>query len=60
MGYSPWGRKESDMTEQLTLSFSLSYSILSYFKIMAGIFSAIQYILIAYGWREVLALPWLC
>ena len=20
MGYSPWGRKESDMTEQLTLS----------------------------------------
>ena len=21
-GYSPWGRKESDMTEQLTLSFS--------------------------------------
>ena len=24
MGYSPWGRKESDMTEQLTLSLSLS------------------------------------
>ena len=22
-GYSPWGRKESDMTEQLTLSFTL-------------------------------------
>ena len=21
-GYSPWGRKESDMTEQLTLSFT--------------------------------------
>ena len=21
--YSPWGHKESDMTEQLTLSFSL-------------------------------------
>ena len=60
VGYSPWGHKESDMTEQLTLSFSLSYSILSYFKIMAGILSAIQYILIAYGWREVLALPWLC
>ena len=41
MGYSPWGRKESDMTEQLTLSFSLSYYILSYFKIMAGIPSVI-------------------
>ena len=23
-GYSPWGCKESDMTERLTLSFSLS------------------------------------
>ena len=22
-GYSPWGRKESDMTEQLTLSLSV-------------------------------------
>ena len=22
VGYSPWGRKESDMTEQLTLSLS--------------------------------------
>ena len=22
-GYSPWGRKESDLTEQLTLSLSL-------------------------------------
>ena len=22
MGYSPWGRKESDMTERLTLSHS--------------------------------------
>ena len=22
VGYSPWGHKESDMTEQLTLSFS--------------------------------------
>ena len=26
-GYSPWGRKESDMTERLTLSFSLSFQI---------------------------------
>ena len=24
MGYSPWGHKESDMTEQLTLSFSFA------------------------------------
>ena len=24
MGYSPWGRKESDMTEQLTLSLSIT------------------------------------
>ena len=24
MGYSPWGCKESDMTEQLSLSFSFS------------------------------------
>ena len=23
VGYSPWGRKESDMTEQLTLSYVL-------------------------------------
>ena len=23
VGYSPWGHKESNMTEQLTLSFSL-------------------------------------
>ena len=41
VGYSQWGRKESDMTEQLTLSFSLSYFILTYFKLMAGIPSAI-------------------
>ena len=27
VGYSPWGRKESDMTERLTLSFSLSFQI---------------------------------
>ena len=40
-GYSPWDPKESDMTEQLTLSFSLSYFILTYFKLMAGIPSAI-------------------
>ena len=25
MGYNPWGCKESDMTERLTLSLSLSY-----------------------------------
>ena len=25
MGYSPWGRKESDMTERLTCSLSPSY-----------------------------------
>ena len=24
-GYSPWGRKESDMTEQLTLSLITSF-----------------------------------
>ena len=23
LGYSPWGRKDSDMTEQLTLTFIL-------------------------------------
>ena len=23
-GYSPWGRRESDMTEQLTLAFTLT------------------------------------
>ena len=27
--YSPWGRKESDMTEQLTHSLSLLYKIKS-------------------------------
>ena len=25
MGYSPWSRKESDMTEKLSLSFILSH-----------------------------------
>ena len=25
VGYSPWGRKESDMTERLTLSLSLHF-----------------------------------
>jgi len=25
-GYSPWGRKESDMTEQLTLSFIYTHT----------------------------------
>ena len=29
MGYSPWGRKESDMTEQLTLTFHFSSLYLS-------------------------------
>jgi len=28
VGYSPWGHKESDITEQLTLSFSLSETLL--------------------------------
>ena len=28
-GYSPWGRKESDMTEQLTLSLSVLTEIRS-------------------------------
>ena len=27
MGYSSWGRKESDMTEQLTLPLSFKYNI---------------------------------
>ena len=31
MGYSPWGHKESDMTEQLTLSFFLFF-FFYYFK----------------------------
>ena len=26
MGYSPWGHKESDMTEQLSLTHSLRYA----------------------------------
>ena len=29
VGYSPWGRKESDMTEQLTLSLSVITEIRS-------------------------------
>ena len=29
-GYSPWGRKESDTTEQLTLSISLKFNLSSY------------------------------
>ena len=28
VGYSPWGRKESDMTEELTLSLSFHISML--------------------------------
>ena len=31
VGYSPWGRKESDMTEQLTLSLSVLTHLLSFF-----------------------------
>ena len=29
MGYSPWGHKESDMTEGLTLSLSFPFHFLS-------------------------------
>ena len=29
MGYSPWGRKESDRTERLTLSLSIHTFLLS-------------------------------
>ena len=29
MGYSPWSRKESDMTEGLTLSLSFLFHFLS-------------------------------
>ena len=36
MGYSPWGHKELDTTEQLTLSFVESQSFQG----------------IAFGWRE--------
>ena len=38
-GYSPWGHKESDITEQLTLSFSLSETLLvvtNYFRVSKG------------------------
>ena len=30
MGYSPWGRKESDMTEQLHFHFLFTFFSLSY------------------------------
>ena len=29
MGYSPWGRKELDMTEQLNLTYALSMMLLT-------------------------------
>ena len=29
MGYTPWSHKESDMTEQLTLSFQADYNALN-------------------------------
>ena len=45
VGYSSWGHKESDSTEQPVL---LSYSIISSYKIMAIISCLIQYILAAY------------
>ena len=34
MGYSPWGCKESDMTEQLIHTHTHSHSIYSYYKIL--------------------------
>ena len=43
MGYSPWGCKELDMTEQLTLSFSsylsCTLSVCSVFKATVNLFS---------------------
>ena len=32
MGYSPWGHKESDMTESVTLSLSCRKTLGSWFR----------------------------
>ena len=38
VGYSPWGHKESDMTERLSLSLSLSINLYWNFKYLLPIF----------------------
>jgi len=44
VGYSPWGRKESDMTEQLTLYFSTAVMLIdssfSFTAVMTGMMMA--------------------
>ena len=40
VGYSPWGRKESDTTEQLHFQFSLS--IMVYHRILNIVLCAVQ------------------
>ena len=50
MGYSPWDRKESDMTERLTLSFTFIVFII---KILFGVlvfflFSFFEHIALTY------------
>ena len=36
--YSPWGHKESDMTERLTLSLSLLFKSISFLEKLSNLF----------------------
>ena len=50
MGYSPWGLKESDMTEQLTLSQIQKCVIFVYIlRLILGVFYLSKELLIIYS-----------
>ena len=53
VGYSPWGCKESDMTDQLTFSLSLLY--IKYFNnedLLYSTGNSTQYLVITYNGKE--------
>ena len=58
VGYSPQGRKESDMTERLHFHFSLSLSKLIYgfntilIKILAGVFAEMDKPILKFTWKK--------
>ena len=59
VGYSPQGRKESDMTERLHFHFSLSLSKLIYgfntilIKILAGVFAEMDKPILKFTWKKI-------
>ena len=48
MGYSPWGRKESDTTERLHLHFTFSNC---YIEIIRNIFKSLYNVINSSIWR---------